>query len=227
MTRLELPMRRLTMAVIVAAAGLSTGCAHVTPKQLDASLASMRADMTEQMKQGDAKVAGDMGARMDALEGRVAALEQDLKSLHNDFDVTVQRLQGQLRFDVPVYFGFDSSEIGGDGKAVLGRFGEVAQKYYPGATITVEGFTDPSGSAAYNMRLGKRRADAVMQYLASAGGIPADQMKAVSYGENTARLVKPGDKGPGQAGWQNRRVVMVIDDAGQTPASVITSAQGG
>ncbi|MCG6955595.1 MAG: OmpA family protein [Gemmatimonadetes bacterium] len=225
MTRLEKPIRLLTMAAIVGAAGLSTGCAHVTPKQLDASLATMRADMTQQMKAGDDKVAGDLGARMDALEGRVAALEQDLKSLHNDFDVTVQRLEGQLRFDVPVYFGFDSAEIGGDGKAVLTRFGEVAQKYYPGAAITVEGFTDASGSAAYNMRLGKRRADAVVAYLTN-NGISGDQLKAVSYGENTARLVKPGEKGPGQAGWQNRRVVMVIDDAGQTPSSVISSSQG-
>lgn len=226
MTRLDKPMRHLTMAVIVGAAGLTTGCAHVTPKDLDQSLASLRTDLGQQIEQGDANVSNEMGARVDALSGRVSALEQDLKSLHNDFDVTVQRMQGQLRFDVPVYFAFDAADIGGDGVAVLKRFGEVAQKYYPGATITVEGFTDPAGSASYNMRLGKRRADAVVAYLSGTTGIPEGRLKSVSYGESTARLVNPGQKGPGRTGWQNRRVVMVVDDAGQTPASVLTTAQG-
>ena len=222
MTRLDKPMRHLALAAVVGVAGITSGCAHVTPKDLDASLATMRADLQQQIKAGD----DANGARMDALEGRVSALEQDLKSLHNDFDVTVSRLQGQLRFDVPVYFGFDKADIGADGKAVLKRFGEVAQTYYPGASITVEGFTDPSGSAAYNLKLGKRRADAVVAYLTGTAGLPQESLKAVSYGEDARRLVRPGEKGPGTVGWQNRRVVMVVDDAGGTPSAVITASQG-
>lgn len=226
MVRLEKPMRRMTMAAIVGLVGLTAGCAHVTPKDLNASLGAMRADLEKQIKDGDAKVSSDLGGRMDSLEGRVSALEQDLKSLHDQFNVTVQRMQGQLQFDVPVYFSFNSADVSPEGKKALDRFGEVVQKYYPKATITVEGFTDPAGSAAYNLRLGRRRADAVMTYLTGTANLPKEQLRAVSYGENTKRLVAPGAKGPGQAGWQNRRVVMAVDDAGQTPASVLSAANG-
>ncbi len=221
MVRLDRAVRRTTVAAMVGLASLAAGCAHVTPKDLNASLGAMRADLEQQIKDGDATVSSDLGGRMDALEGRISVLEQDLKSLHNQFDVTVQRMQAQLQFDVPVYFGFDSADVSPEGKQALDRFAEVVQKYYPKSMITVEGFTDSSGSAAYNLGLGQRRADAVMAYLYGSASLPKDQLRAVSYGENTKRLVAPGAKGPGQAGWQNRRVVMVVDDAGWTPASVL------
>ena len=220
MVRLDRPIRHLTMAAVVGLVGLTAGCAHVTPKDMNASLASMRADLENEIKAGDAKTSSDLSGRMDTLEGRVSALEQDLKSLHDQFNVTVQRMQGQLRFDVPVYFGFDSTAVNADGKAVLDKFAQVIQQYYPQSMITVEGFTDPAGSAAYNMRLGQRRADAVVAYLSGSANLGKSQLRAVSYGENTKRLVDK-QHGPGQAGWQNRRVVMVVDDAGQTPAAAL------
>lgn len=221
MVRLDRPIRHLTMAAVVGLLGLTAGCAHVTPKDMNASLASMRADLENEIKAGDAKTSSDLSGRMDTLEGRVSALEQDLKSLHDQFNVTVQRMQGQLRFDVPVYFGFDSTAVNTDGKAVLDKFAQVIQQYYPQSMITVEGFTDPAGSAAYNMRLGQRRANAVVDYLSGSANIAKSQLRAVSYGENTKRLLDK-EHGPGHSGWQNRRVVMVVDDAGQTPAAALS-----
>ena len=96
---------------------------------------------------------------------------------------------------------------------MLDRFATVVKEYYPGAVITVEGFTDPAGTAAYNRRLGQRRADTVKEYLASAEGLETSQLKAVSYGEARDRQVVPGAKGPGDAGLENRRVALVIDHA--------------
>lgn len=98
-------------------------------------------------------------------------------------------------------------------KGVLDRFASVVKDYYPGALVTIEGFTDPAGSRAYNQRLGKKRAEAVKEYLASAGGFDATQIKAVSYGEALNRQVAPGAKGPGDEGVENRRVALVIDHA--------------
>jgi peptidoglycan-associated lipoprotein len=96
---------------------------------------------------------------------------------------------------------------------VLDRFSSVVSEYYPGALVTVEGFTDQSGTAAYNLQLGRRRAQAVTEYLATAGGFGADKLKAVSYGEARNRQVVPGAKGPGDRGIENRRVTLVIDHA--------------
>jgi peptidoglycan-associated lipoprotein len=112
-----------------------------------------------------------------------------------------------------VHFEFAKSELREEARPVLDRFTTVVKDYYPGALVTVEGFTDPAGSKAYNKRLGKKRAEAVKEYLASAGGFDGTQLKAVSYGEARDRQVVPDAKGPGDEGVENRRVVLVIDHA--------------
>ena len=189
-------------------------CAHVSRKDLDAELNTLRDDLTQRMDQGDAALA----ARVDGMAGDLAALRVELNSMEREFGVKVSELEASLRVQVPVHFGFDESEVEADGREVLDRFAGVVGRHYPGARITVEGFTDPAGSAAYNLRLGQRRADAVRGYLV-AQGMSGDQIRAVSYGENTDRLVAPGAKGPGGAGWENRRVVFVIDHDGGVPAA--------
>jgi peptidoglycan-associated lipoprotein len=138
--------------------------------------------------------------------------------MQSDFEVAIAQLEDQLRFNVPVYFAFDDATVQSESEAVLDRFGSVAQEYYPEALITVEGFTDAAGSADYNVQLGQRRADAVAGYLLANAGLAQDRVRAVSYGENTQRLVMAEDWGPGQPGWENRRVVLVIDHYGMPPA---------
>ena len=62
-------------------------------------------------------------------------------------------------------------------------------------------------------RTSQRRAQAVQEYLATSGGLGADKLKAVSYGEARNRQVVPGARGPGDQGIENRRVALVIDHA--------------
>ena len=143
------------------------------------------------------------------------SLESDLRALRNDYNATVERMQGMLKFNVPVHFAFDEAEVRELDKPVLDRFAAVVKQYYADALVTVEGFADPAGSEAYNVRLGKSRADAVKQYLTTAGGLSPDMVKTVSYGEAADRQVMPGERGPGVTGIENRRVAMVIDYGGQ------------
>jgi peptidoglycan-associated lipoprotein len=197
---------------------VTTGaCSRVRPEELDASLATLRADLQREMQAGDDAVSERLIGRITTVEQRQAALESDLNQLEQDFEVAITRLEEQLRFDVPVYFAFDDATVETEDQAVLDRFNVVRAEYYPTALITVEGFTDPAGSAEYNTSLGLRRASAVRDYLVSSG-LVQDQIRAVSYGEDTSRLVMPAEQGPGMAGWQNRRVVLVIDHGGEAPA---------
>ena len=129
-------------------------------------------------------------------------------------NVCVERLETALRFSTPVYFAFDASDVRTEDEDVLNRFCAVLQDYYPAALVTIEGFTDPSGSEAYNVQLGQARANAVKDYLVAGSCIGSDQIRAVSYGEDTERLVIGGVSGPGAEGWQNRRVVIVVDHGG-------------
>jgi peptidoglycan-associated lipoprotein len=126
----------------------------------------------------------------------------------------MEKAQGMLRFNVPVHFDFDKADVRELDRPVLDRFADVVKEFYADALVTVEGFADPAGSEAYNISLGKRRADAVKSYLTTAGGLTADQVRSVSYGEAANRQVVPGARGPGVTGIENRRVTLVIDYGG-------------
>ena len=193
-------------------AGLSGCAAKVTRKDFSAEVARLR----EEVQTGDAQLA----ARIDSTNQLVAdhtrrldALDQELQAFRSEYNVSIERTRDNMKFNVPVHFEFSRSELREADQPVLDRFATVVKEYYPGALVTVEGFTDPAGSAAYNRRLGQQRADAVKEYLASAGGFDATALKAVSYGESRNRQVVPGAKGPGDAGVENRRVALVIDHA--------------
>lgn len=186
------------------------GCARVKPEQLSEELARLRQEMTGEYQQGDARVAADLGGRIDGIDARLDAMAGELERLGDSFDVTVERLEGAVRFNAPVFFTFDDATLREADRPVLDRFAEVVRTYYPDAAITAEGFTDPSGNAAYNRALGKRRADAVAEYLATQGGLEAGRLRTVSYGEDAPRLMDSG-RGPGDKGQRNRRVVLVIE----------------
>jgi peptidoglycan-associated lipoprotein len=194
------------------AVGLGGCAAKVTQKDFTAEMARLR----EEVQAGDT----GLGARIDSTNQVVAdhtrrldALDQELQGFRSEYNVSMERTKDMLKFNVPVHFEFGQSELREADRPVLDRFATVVKQYYPGALVTVEGFTDPAGTAAYNRRLGQHRADAVREYLASAGGFDATALKSVSYGESRNRQVVPGAKGPGDAGLENRRVALVIDHA--------------
>ena len=218
--------RRLALVAGLGMVGAAGACSTVSPDEMDTGLAALRADMMSEMQTGDERVSQQLGNRINSVEQRLAALEADLQEMEREFQVTVQRLEEELRFDVPVYFGFDEATLSSNARPILDRFASVAQRYYPQALITVEGFTDPAGPAEYNMVLGQRRADAVREYIVQNGSVSGERVRSVSYGEDSRRLVAPSETGPGQTGWQNRRVVLVIDHQGSPPATA-TEEQGG
>lgn len=206
--------------------GLLAGCAHVKQDDFDAEMARIRAEMAD----GDQ----NMAQRMDAVEASVAelqdrmdAVETDLQDMAEEYDAAVTRLEASLRFAAPVHFEFDKAEVRSADMEVLMRFASVVREHYPGALVTVEGFTDPSGSAAYNLALGQRRADAVRSVLVDQGRLDSDRVRSVSYGEDTARLVDTSAAGKNNPAAQvNRRVVLVVDHATQATAVVAQQDAG-
>lgn len=213
------PFQRSLVVGALASVVVASGC--VKSSTFREEVANLRTEI----QTGDAQIRTETNAaiaevsgrvatvsgRVDAMEGRMSALENGLRTLEQEFDAQVERFGQAIRFQAPVTFGFDSDQIDADQSPVLNRMVSVLREFYPQALITVEGFTDPSGSAAYNLRLGQRRADAVKAQLQSMGGLAEGQIRAVSYGEDTSRLIRPGARGPGEAGRENRRVVIVID----------------
>ena len=208
-------------------AGITAACAHVGQEQFDAEVTALRAEIEQSTSDSNRRTDAQEAqlARLEAqLEAQLDGLAGGLSALEEEFDVTVQRLETAVRFDMPVYFGFDQAALRPEDLPILDRFAGVVDQYYPDALLTVEGFTDPSGSAEYNLALGQRRAEAVQRYLVETQNFSPNRVRAVSYGEDTGRLVAPGQGGP-DAGWENRRVVLVIEHLGYTPEQPIAAGE--
>ena len=102
-----------------------------------------------------------------------------------------------------IYFAFDSSEVDSRYHEVLAAHADYLANN-PGAMLRIEGNCDERGSREYNIALGERRANAVMQLLL-VGGADLSQMVVVSYGEE-----RPVDMGQNEEAWAiNRRADLV------------------
>lgn len=97
-----------------------------------------------------------------------------------------------------IYFEFDSSTLAADARSTLDN-NVTWLKEDPSRTVLIEGHTDETGTAEYNLGLGQRRAAAAQKYLVSMG-IDAKRIKIITYGEE-----RPATKDDAK----NRRSVFV------------------
>ena len=97
----------------------------------------------------------------------------------------------RVSFEAESLFTFDQAAIKPEGRAALDKF--VADTRGTSfEVVIVEGHTDRLGSDKYNQALSQRRADAVKDYLVSAGGFEAAKVSSVGKGESQP-ITKPGD----------------------------------
>ena len=197
-------MKNLVLALSVFAV---TACAaKVNQDVYDADMAAIRADIA-----GLDSRATLTEEQLAQIQSRVDGLEAELGMFREEFDVTVARLETGVRFATPIHFAYDDATIRSSDFELLDRFAEVVGRHFDGALVTIEGFADPAGSQAYNLKLSERRAESVAAYVTTQGGLDESQIRTIGYGES--RLVQPGAQGPGEAGLVNRRVAFVIDYA--------------
>ena len=100
-------------------------------------------------------------------------------------------------------FAFDSAVLSGKAKASLDKLATDLKD--SGKAAEVNGYTDSTGSAAYNVDLSQRRAQAVASYLESKG-VAANKLTVKGYG--ATNFVASNDTAAGRA--QNRRVDIVL-----------------
>lgn len=139
---------------------------------------------------------------------QIAALGRDLEGKLKNQEVAINDLQDKLILNMTAHFDFDKADLRAKDEKALDDVASVVNKR-PDMKVTVEGYADPAGSAAYNKQLGQRRAEAVRDHLV-ASGLPADKVTAVSYGDDKDKQLAPGAWG--ERGQANRRVALVIEN---------------
>lgn len=109
-----------------------------------------------------------------------------------------------VEFSDKIMFGFDKSDLNDASKASLNNLVTILNKY-PDTDIEIQGHTDNTGSASYNMSLSKRRATSVSNYLYSQG-IASNRTTIKGYGESAPNYSNDTEESRAQ----NRRVEFLI-----------------
>ncbi len=103
-----------------------------------------------------------------------------------------------------VLFATGKAELTPESKEVLDK--QIAWlRANPTKKIIIQGYADPRGTEAYNMKLGQKRADTVKNYLVRSG-INPNRVSVVSFGATELATTQNTAKG-----WaEDRRTVSVI-----------------
>ena len=150
-----------------------------------------KAAEVDQKAQAAADQAGQAQTQADNAVHRVDSLQNTVANLDNYRVVT----------EAAVQFGFDKDNLTKASKEALDQLATNVPNA-KGYIIAVEGGTDSTGDADYNYGLSQRRADAVVQYLASQHSIPAHKIYLIGLGKD--KPVESNKTRDGRA--KNRRV---------------------
>lgn len=126
---------------------------------------------------------------------------------HNELAMQghITDLNARFAQSVPtvVTFAFNSAALSPQARAVLDRQADFIRQF-PELRFSVYGHTDLVGSAGYNERLGRARAEAVVAYLGQRGVSRSRLRALVSYGERRPLVATSGPE------MRNRRAVTEV-----------------
>jgi len=148
----------------------------------------------------------------DAANSRVGVLTNTVANLDNYHAVA----------ETSVKFAFNKDSLSAKSKEALDQLGGSISAT-KGYIVTLEGGTDSVGSADYNYDLSQRRANSVIQYLATKYNVPAHKIYVIGLGKD-----KPVDSNKTSEGRaDNRRVDVRLMSNTQgdnaTPAAATTT----
>jgi outer membrane protein OmpA-like peptidoglycan-associated protein len=138
----------------------------------------------------------------DAARQEAEALRQQMQAMQAE-----QTDRGMVLTLGDVLFDLNRAELKPSGETTVARLAEFMAEY-ENRRVRVEGYTDSTGEASYNLGLSERRAEAVGNALVNMG-ISPNRVDIKGFGERYP--VASNDTSAGRQ--QNRRVEIVISDS--------------
>ena len=164
------------MLLAIASAAVVAGCA--SPVKLDKPVEVEKKDVTTTTST----------TANDAAKSTVTTTDQSSKPVV------------PLTLDRVIYFDFDSYAVKDEFRPIVDAHARLL-KDNSGSKEVAEGHTDERGGSEYNLALGQKRAEAVVQQM-KVLGVGDSQLEAVSYGKE-----RPSVDGHDESAWaKNRRV---------------------
>jgi outer membrane protein OmpA-like peptidoglycan-associated protein len=169
--------------------------------------------------------------RLTGAEGRISEVDAKVDEVNMKADKALNhvanlRLERKLLLDLKdgAFYASNSTVLTAAGKHNIDVFlsdlkSDLAEN--SNVTLVVAGYTDDTGTQAYNYELGLLRAKGIMKYLTLEKNVNPARVSSVSYGE-TAPV---GDNGTRQGREQNRRVEIRVYTESITTSAATTAAQ--
>jgi peptidoglycan-associated lipoprotein len=209
-------VRKVMVPLLAAGIGLAgAACAKKSYVQREVSevnkkveAVSAEVEKTQQrVQQAEVRIeAVDKSAQAGITEAKGSAQEAMTKAADAE-----KAAKGKLIYTVTlsndkVRFPLNKAEVSPEAKAMIDEAVAPLVKENRGVYFEIEGHTDSTGEASYNLKLGEERAMAVRDYIAKTHGIALSRLNVISYGEE--KPVADNKTRDGRA--QNRRVVIRI-----------------
>ncbi|MEO6964740.1 MAG: OmpA family protein [Acidobacteriaceae bacterium] len=194
--------------------------AHETQQRIAADQAAARASEARAAAQQAAQQAGAQAQSAQAAAAKAVAereaLRQRLLAQFNRVLPTTDTPRGLVVNMGDVLFSIAKADLKSPAQIALARLSGILASY-PSLHLSIEGYTDSTGTAAFNQTLSEKRADAVQTYLASQG-VPMGSMTATGLGPSNP----VADNSTAAGRQKNRRVEIVI--SGEVIGSKIGTA---
>ena len=151
--------------------------ARADVRTVEAQRAQTQTAAAEQRATGAEQQAAAATANAAGVQQQNAQLQQRLNELQ-----AKQTERGMLVTLGDVLFEYNRAEVKPGAQASLRKLADFLQQY-PNRQVLIEGYTDDTGSAAYNEALSLRRADAVDSALVGMG-VASQRVATVGYGKD-------------------------------------------
>jgi outer membrane protein OmpA-like peptidoglycan-associated protein len=132
-----------------------------------------------------------------------ASLKLAIPGKHRRVEITADKLV----ITEKIQFDFDTATIKPESYPLLEEIAQAINAHPRLHKISIEGHTDSAGEAAYNLKLSKNRAAAVLHHL-TLQAVDAQRLSATGFGE--ARPIASNDDAEGMEA--NRRVEFIITE---------------
>lgn len=127
--------------------------------------------------------------RLATIADLISRHDSQFEEVDAEIDEVKNAVRGQLVSKVTVRggdakFGFDSFQLTPKATAVIDGFILKLIEENKGVFLEIQGHTDSTGPEEYNLALGKKRAEAVREYLYVQRHIPLHRMEVISLGSS-------------------------------------------
>lgn len=197
--------------VVVMAIALAPGCATKKyVRQETATIDEKVVDMESAIEENQKRLR-EHDERLTTLGSLITQQRDEIKSVDGKIEEVRKSAQGKLLFkevlkNDQAKFKFDSFELGPEAQAALDLFVQKLVEENRGVYLEIQGHTDSTGEESYNLLLGKKRAEAVMEYFYKQYRIPLHRMQVISFGSSAP--LSDNKTREGRA--ENRRVEILV-----------------